>query len=306
MFLGSAMFNDRLRADLIMLYSFCRVIDDLVDEAPDRETAQTNIKEASQLLNWCFSAKRPSEPLYGYVDVEGSPEQTHDPSPLLSSIALLPTSRLTLKPLLELLSGFELDLGFSAEKQQFPIATEADLEVYAYRVAGTVASSLLELVFQNYEIGEIKHDPVQQARILKSGQHMGQALQYVNIARDIKRDAAINRVYIPSSWLAEEGMTPKDVLANPDDDRLAIFEDRMLRKADEAHARSVRAINELPKEVRRPIKTTVESYMIIGAMVRKRRQAGVREEGKLKVPLWRRLRLAWWEMNGGDSSGLEH
>ncbi|KAJ5560537.1 Bifunctional lycopene cyclase/phytoene synthase [Penicillium frequentans] len=297
MYLGSAMFNDRLRVDLIMLYSFCRVIDDLVDEAPDRETAQSNIKEASQVLNWCFSTKRPTEPLYGYVDVEGSPEQTNDLSPLLSSIALLPTSRLTLKPLLELLSGFEMDLGFSAENQEFPIATESDLEIYAHRVAGTVASSLLELVFHNYEIGEMKQDRDQQARIINSGQHTGRALQYVNIARDIKRDAAISRVYIPSSWLAEEGITPSDVLANPYDDRLAIFENRMLSKANDAYKQSVTAIDELPKEVRGPIKTTVESYMIIGEMVRKRRQAGIKEEGKLKVPLWRRLRLAWWEMN---------
>lgn len=273
------------------------MIDDLVDEAPDRETAQANIQEASQVLNWCFSTKRPSEPLYGYLDVEDSPKQRNASSPLLSSIALLPTSRLTLKPLLELLSGFEMDLLFSVENQEFPIATESDLEIYAHRVAGTVASSLLELVFHNYEIGEMKYDQAQQSRIINSGQHMGQALQYVNIARDIKRDAAINRVYIPSSWLAAEGMTPNDVLANPDDDKLAIFEDRMLRKANDAHEQSVRAINELPQEVRRPIKTTVESYMIIGEMVRKRREAGIKAEGKLKVPLWRRLRLAWREMN---------
>ncbi|KAJ6103338.1 Bifunctional lycopene cyclase/phytoene synthase [Penicillium sp. IBT 16267x] len=297
MYLGSAMFHDRLRVDLIMLYSFCRVIDDLVDEAPDREAAQANIKEASQVLNWCFSTKRPSEPLYEYVEVERSSEKTNDPSPLLSSIALLPTSRLTLKPLLELLSGFEMDLGFSAEDQKFPIATESDLEIYAHRVAGTVASSLLELVFHNYEIGELKYDRAQQARIINSGQHMGQALQYVNIARDMIRDTAISRVYIPCSWLAEEGITPSDVLANPNDDRLAIFENRMLRKANDTYGQSVRAIDELPKEVRGPIKTTIESYMIIGEMVRKRRQAGIKEEGKLKVPLWRRLRLAWWVMN---------
>lgn len=269
----------------------------MVDEAPDRETAQANIKEASQVLHWRFSTKRPTKPLYDYLEVEKSPEQTSSLSPLLSSIALLPTSRLTLRPLLELLSGFEMDLGFSAEKQEFPIATESDLEVYAYRVAGTVASSLLELVFSHYGMGEIHYDRAQQERIINSGQHMGQALQYVNIARDIKRDAAISRVYIPSSWLAEEGITPTDVLAKPGNDNLAVFEDRMLRKAKSAYEQSVRAIDELPKEARGPIKTTIESYMMIGEMVRKRRQAGIKKEGKLKVPLWRRLRLAWWEMN---------
>ncbi|KAJ6104419.1 Bifunctional lycopene cyclase/phytoene synthase [Penicillium sp. IBT 18751x] len=297
MYLGSAMFQDRLRIDLVLLYSFCRVIDDLVDEAPDRETAQANIKEASQVLHWRFSTKRPTKPLYDYLEVENSPEQTSSLSPLLSSIALLPVSRLTLTPLLELLSGFEMDLDFSIEKQAFPIATESDLQLYAHRVAGTVASSLLELVFSHYGMDQTKYDRAQQERIIKSGHSMGQALQYVNIARDITRDAAINRVYIPTSWLAEEGLTPNDVLASPHDDRLAIFEDRMLRKANDAYKQSVRAIDELPKEARGPIKTTIESYMMIGEMVRRRRRAGIKAEGKLKVPLWRRLRLAWWEMN---------
>ncbi|KAJ5128682.1 uncharacterized protein N7443_005801 [Penicillium atrosanguineum] len=301
MYLGSAMFQDRLRIDLVLLYSFCRVIDDLVDEAPDSKTAQANIKEASQVLHWRFSTKRPTKPLYEYLEVENGPEQTSALTPLLSSIALLPASRLTLKPLLELLSGFEMDLGFSAEKQEFPITTESDLQLYAHRVAGTVASSLLELVFSHYGMDENKYDRAQQERIINSGQCMGQALQYVNIARDIKRDAAISRVYIPSSWLAEEGITPTDVLASPDDDKLAIFEDRMLRKANDAYEQSVGAIDELPKEARGPIKTTIESYMMIGGMVRKRRQAGIKEEGKLKVPLWRRLRLAWWEMSVSHS-----
>ncbi|KAJ5632849.1 Bifunctional lycopene cyclase/phytoene synthase [Penicillium lividum] len=272
-------------------------MDDLVDEAKDRETAQAKIKEASRVLNWIFSTKPPSKPLYDYLDVERSPEQTSALSPLLSSIALLPISRLTLKPLLELLSGFEMDLEFSAENKKFPIATESDLEIYSHRVAGTVASSLLELVFHHYDMGEIIYDQAQRDRIINSGQHMGQALQYVNIARDIKRDAAIGRVYIPSSWLAQEGITPNDVLSSPDHDRLAVFEDRMLRKATEAYKHSVRAIDELPEEARRPIKTTIESYMMIGEMVRKRRQSGIKEEGKLKIALWRRLRLAWWEMN---------
>lgn len=272
------------------------MIDDLVDEAPDRETAQANIKEASQVLHWRFSTKRPTKPLYDYLEVEKNPDQAGVLSPLLSSIALLPASRLTMKPLLELLSGFEMDLQFSTEKQEFPIATETDLELYAHRVAGTVAASLLELVFSHYGMGERKYDRTHQERIIQAGQRMGQALQYVNIARDIKRDAAIGRVYIPSSWLAEGKLAPSDVLANPDDARLAVFEDRMLCKAKNAYELSVGAIYELPHEARGPIRTTVESYMMIGEMVRKRRRAGIKEDGKLKVPLSHRLRLAWWEM----------
>nr|WDW19273.1 terpene cyclase [Penicillium meliponae] len=296
MYLGSAMFQDRLRVDLILLYSFCRVIDDLVDEAPDRETAQANVKEARQVLHWRFSTKRTSKPLYDYLEA-GKKESKDDASlPLILSIALLPTSRLTMTPLLELLSGFEMDLQFSAREEKFPIQTEADLDLYAYRVAGTVASSLLELVFSHYGLDQADFPPEKQNQIIQAGQRMGQALQYVNIARDIRQDATLGRVYIPNSWLQEEMMSPSDVIAG-DDPRIAIFEDRMLRKGAIAHDSSVRYIDMLPFEARGPVKTTVESYMMIGDMVRKRRRQGLHDmPGKLKVPLWQRVVRAWGEM----------
>lgn len=274
-------------------YSFCRVIDDLVDEAPDTETAKANIKEASQVLHWHFSNKNLGKPLYEYLDAEYGASQKKRLSPLISSIALLPTSRLTIIPLLELLHGFEMDLGFSAEKNEFPITSESDLDLYAYRVAGTVASSLLELVFGHFTTATSGQD---RSRIIEAGQNMGKALQCVNIARDIKRDAAIARVYIPTSWLEGEGLRPRDVIANPDDPKLAVLEERMIRKAEGVHDLSVAAIAQLPIEARGPVKTTVENYMMIGKMVRKRRQGSLMTKGKLRVPLWRRLSRAWWDM----------
>ncbi|KAJ5113870.1 Bifunctional lycopene cyclase/phytoene synthase [Penicillium angulare] len=294
MYLGSAMFQDGLRVDLIFLYSFCRVLDDLVDEAPTPEKAKDSIQQASQLLNYRWSSKRPAAPLYDYQPIEADGIDQNVSSQLLSSIALLPASRLSLSPILELLAGFEMDLGFSVDEQRFPIASEVDLEQYAQRVAGTVAVSLLKLVFHHYPDSGIPS--AAQEKTILAGERMGQALQYINIARDIKRDAAINRVYLPSSWLEQEGLEPRDVIENPDDPRLAKLEERMINKAEKLHESSVQAIDKLPREVRGPVKTTVESYMMIGEMVRKRRLSSRMTEEKLKVPLWRRLSLAWREM----------
>ena len=262
----------------------------MVDEAPTRAKAQESIQEASQVLHWRFSTKSPKKPLYDYLQADKDEKHGLNSAPLLNSIALLPASRLSLDPLLELLSGFDMDLLFSAENGEFPIETETDLEIYAHRVAGTVAAGLLELVFSH---SDIEYSTAQRGKIIKAGQVMGQALQYVNIARDIKRDAAINRVYIPTVWLKTKGLTPKDVINNPDDPALATFENKVLAKADNAYQLTVDAIDQLPKDVRGPIKTTIESYMMIGQVVRKARQEGTKIEGKLKVPLWRRLKLAW-------------
>lgn len=222
------------------------------------------------------------------------------PSSLSTSVKLLPASRLTLTPLLELLTGFESDLLFSPAQGDFPISTEEDLEIYAHRVASTVATCLLELIFSHYEDPQMDQPGEYsdaQKRVVQAGQKMGQALQYVNIARDIKYDAAIGRVYIPSTWLKEHGLQPQDVLDRPNAPVTSTFEERMLKKAEAAYKSSIDAINELPCKARGPVRTVVESYMSIGEMLRRKRGRPVKEVGKPKISLWRRLALAWWEMS---------
>ncbi|PHH59967.1 hypothetical protein CDD81_2326 [Ophiocordyceps australis] len=284
MYMGSAMFEGGLRIDLLLLYYFCRVSDDLVDEAPNHESAQLAIEHCSRALRKHFGGQGSGE----------KEEGIGMPSTLQASVALLPTSRLSMEPFLSLLAGFKTDLGFSVAKSSFPIQTDQDLNTYAYNVAGSVAASILQLVFKHYQPPSSKRDGEKQARIINAGENMGQALQYVNIARDIAHDAAIGRVYLPTCWLAEEGLKPTDVLASPNSAGVKRLRARMLDLADAVYVENVAVIDELPAEVRGPIRTVVESYMMIGTMVRQ--DAGDSCNGKLKLSLWRRLGVAWMAM----------
>lgn len=312
MYTGSAMFQGGLRIDLLLLYvsfptssniyptqaltgcfrySFCRVMDDLVDEAPDRQAAHLAIQQCTRALRSQFS-RSATRDSYKLVNLkEHGDEDDTIPPYLLSSIALLPASRLAIDPFLHLLSGFKTDLLFSPENQAFPIATEEDLETYAYNVAGSVAASILELVFMHYQPACSKFCE-QRNQMVNAGEKMGQALQYVNIARDIEHDAAIGRVYIPTSWLIEEGLRPVDVLAKPGNEKITKLRHRMLDKADAVYHAAVGAIDGIPSEARGPIRTVVESYMMIGKMVRKTPNVVLRGKGKLKLSPWRRLGVA--------------
>ncbi|KAJ5561375.1 phytoene synthase [Penicillium sp. DV-2018c] len=287
MWLGSATFEGQLRMDLISLYSFCRKADDLIDDAPNRETAEYWIDQCAKSLEVRFNA---ADMKFG-DPIAYQKLMALIPAPLHAQLHILPVSRLLKAPFFSLLEGFKTDLDFDSNKDHFPIATEEDLELYAYRVAGTIAELLLDTAFRQYMPSM---DDAKRLQIISSGERMGQALQYVNIARDIATDASINRVYIPTSWLSEVGLTPEMVVDKPDGPKIALLRRRMLEKADACYKQSQASIAELPPNIRGPVRATVKSYMEIGHVIRE--NEGKRWKGKLKVPFWRRVKVAWLAM----------
>jgi 15-cis-phytoene synthase/lycopene beta-cyclase len=126
---------------------------------------------------------------------------------------------------------------------------------------------------------------------------MGIALQYINIARDIETDAAIGRVYLPTSWLKEVGITPQDVLEKPDGPTMENLRGRLLDKAFGEYKEARPALSQLPYDARAPMRVAVESYMEIGRVLRGK---GYKfKQGKATVPKIRRLKVAWKALSEG-------
>ena len=263
-----------------MLYSFCRVADDLVDEARSVEEATHCIVKLNQYLNITYErshlkAKRREALISTF------------PPATQAALRLLPTSYLSPTPLYDLLKGFETDLLFSSNNP-FPIKDESTLQVYGAQVAGTVAESCLELVFYH-----TKKSTAERLRrqIVQAGGRMGIALQYVNIARDISVDASNGRVYLPITWLKEEGLTPEDIIKDPTSSKAEALRQRLLNSAFEIYDEAKGAIEQLPAEARGPMRVAVESYVEIGRVLR---QPGYKvKAGRATVPKLRRLTVAW-------------
>jgi 15-cis-phytoene synthase / lycopene beta-cyclase len=220
-----------------------------------------------------------------------------------SAAMLLPTPFLSPKPLYELLNGFKMDLEFPKERpypgaylETFPIRDEDDLEIYANRVAGTIAELCLELVFHHCS-NPTNISGKQYEFLVSSGGRMGIALQYVNIARDIATDAAIGRVYIPTSWLVEEGLTPQVVIANPNGEAIGKLRAKLLGKAFNIYEEAKCALPNLPREARAPVRVAVESYMEIGRVLGEKGYEV--KAGRATVPKMRRLGVAWKALNEG-------
>lgn len=259
--------------------------DDLVDDAATPAEARDWIGRLTNFLNLSYLDASKRAEVVDYVTAEFPPH-------VRRALLQLPTGYLSKGPLYDLLKGFEMDLTFAenrseSEMSHYPIRNESDLEVYGARVAGTVAELCLELVFHHY--GAASSEAKQ--RFISAGGRMGVALQYVNISRDVEVDARINRVYLPVTWLEEEGLTPQAVIKNPKGTEIEKLRSRLLDRAFSIYEGSRDAINELPVEARGPMRVAVESYMEIGRVLR---QKGYQiNAGRATVPKGRRIRVAW-------------
>lgn len=160
------------RRAIRVLYAFCRQSDDLVDEAP------TNPRAAFE--RWVMNTQL-NTPM-------------HTNPTLLAWQDLHARYALADDVISDLLEGIRMDLSIDR------YATFADLELYCYRVAGTVG--LLSMQIIGYKPGAHTY-------AIK----LGLALQLTNILRDVGEDARRGRVYLPIDELAAYALTVDDLLA---------------------------------------------------------------------------------------------
>nr|CBY78076.1 mutant phytoene synthase/carotene cyclase [Neurospora crassa] len=294
-YLANSLFSGRLRIDLILLYSFCRLADDLVDDAKSRREVLSWTAKLNHFLDLHYKdadatedPKKKAERIDAYI-------KTAFPPCAYQALHLLPTHILPPKPLYDLIKGFEMDSQFTfhgtsdSTDLQYPIADDKDLENYAIYVAGTVGELCIALII--YHCLPDMSD-TQKRELETAACRMGIALQYVNIARDIVVDARIGRVYLPTTWLKKEGLTHKMVLENPEGPEvIERMRRRLLENAFELYGGARPEMQRIPSEARGPMIGAEENYMAIGRVLRERKEGTVfvRMEGRATVPKRRRL-----------------
>lgn len=156
-----------VRDDVILLYLVCRTVDDLVDEGDPRAPARLE-----ELRTWAAggAARGKEERILEHL------RERHPTFPV--------------DAVSDFCAGQEQDLGAVA------FLTEADLDLYAYRVAGTVGRMMAAV------LGATEPEADRAARAL------GIALQRTNVLRDIEEDRARGRVYLPRESLEIAGGDP--------------------------------------------------------------------------------------------------
>lgn len=196
----------RQRQAITALYAFCREVDDVVDECSEPALAAIKLKWWSDEVERIF-AGRPQHPvgqaLAPHVAACGLPRAPFD----------------------EIIRGMAQDL---VCKRYPDFATLAD---YCYLAAGTVG------ILAAHIFGFRAPATLDYARDL------GTALQLTNILRDVREDAARDRIYLPQDELERFAVSEAEVLGNRWSER---FRDLLAFQAERARGYYDKALAELP------------------------------------------------------------
>ena len=160
--------------DCSKLYTFCRVLDDLVDEKIELEL---RIERFSKIKDFF-------EKSYKQANDDGILADENEYGSIVNNMITIADNNNIKKIILDdLIEGVSSDL-----KSKVYLRSVKDLLIYSYRVAGTVGLMMAKILNVN------------DTRSLKGAIDLGIAMQLTNIARDVIEDKKMNRQYIKSDF----------------------------------------------------------------------------------------------------------
>jgi phytoene synthase len=250
------------REAMTVVYAFCRVVDDAVDDAPDVETGARWLGFWSEQLEAAVE-RRAMSPVG--VALQRSMERFGVPA----------------QPLRDLIAGCASDL-----EPEGP-ADEAALELYCYRVASAVGLACLPILGADSEGGR------------RFAVSLGHALQLTNVLRDLRGDAEIGRIYVPKTWLDELGVDREALLGRAlagtygPGGGVTQLCTRLAVGARARFAEARRELRALPRAERRGlVAARIMGAVYADLLGRLERRGGAIVLPRVRVPKWRKLWLA--------------
>jgi phytoene synthase len=252
---------ERKRRAIIAVWDFCRAVDDDVDERVGQlATEESRAAAADALRGWrdelaaCFEGRQP---------------RTRQGMALAPHVAAFKLPR---EPLEDVIAGVEIDI----DRPRF--RTFDDLREYCLRVASAVGLVCIEIFeYTNPRCREYAVD-------------LGIALQLTNILRDLGRDLAAGRLYLPTDDLARFGVHEDDLRAGRPTDAVRALLDFESKRAREHYLRAAR---ELPIEDAKRLGAARIMGAIYFSLLERIEMSGYDVFGApLRLPRWRQAAIA--------------
>ena len=254
-------FPPAFRRSIAGLYAFCRITDDIADEAEGSDGVGVRMARLELWLELARRAYHGGRSGIGILDTV-MPEASRAGVPFRYAE--------------ELVEGMRMDL-----RGDRP-ADMGDLRVYSYRVAGVVGQWVTRLC------------GVHDDRVLERAAALGHAMQLTNILRDVGEDLSRGRVYLPAAELARHGVSEADLRAALAGGGLPAGYPRLMEslmaRADEDYALALAATPALPWRLRHAVRVAAHVYRGIDAALRDAGHDNLRHRARTTGPV--RLRLA--------------
>jgi phytoene synthase len=205
------------REALEAVYSYCRLVDDVVDEE-----APAPVK-LEGIARW----RRELDGVYGTAAL------THPVSERLrAAVQRFPIRREDMEAVID---GCAMDV----DKTRY--ADWEELRLYCYRVASAVGLMCIE-IFGYDRNSEAKVEATRRYAV-----ELGLALQLTNIIRDVAEDAQRGRIYLPLDELAACGVTEQDLVSGQRSENLVRLIRYQAARARSHYLRARAAIGEFER-----------------------------------------------------------
>lgn len=227
--LASFFLPSKCRDDSAVVYSFCRIVDDAVDEAADSKLGGLALSKIEAELR----GELPPRPIIsGFLEIiRNNPIQKY--------------------------AAQDLILGVQTDVSTVRISDDWHLAQYCYRVAGSVGLMMCGVLgINNPKAWPFAID-------------LGIAMQLTNICRDVLEDARNNRVYLPKSRLEKVDSSHSNVLdesISPAQRTAVVGE--LLDLADVFYKRGLCGMHYIPFRTRAAIVVASQVYRAIGLKLR--------------------------------------
>ncbi|CAM9357308.1 unnamed protein product [Discosporangium mesarthrocarpum] len=269
-YLGTKFMSPVARKGVWAIYVWCRRTDDIVDGpraiVRGKKSMKLDLQQWTQRLEDIWKGKPRDALDLALVDVRQQ----------------YPT--LPIAPFKDMISGMVMDVpGIGKNRYN----TFAELELYCYRVAGTVGLMTLPILGTSKGVSE------EDAKF--PALSLGIALQLTNILRDVGEDAVRGRIYLPLEDLDRFGVPEQNIMNGILDSNYKEMMKYQIARARFYYKQAARGIPMLAPESRLPVQASLDMYgKILSAIEANdydnfRKRAYISKTEKLLT-----LPLSWW------------
>ena len=236
-YLGTLLMPPAKRRAIWAIYVWCRRTDELMDspEAQERPVAEL----AERLDRW----ERRTRALFA-GDVRNGLDLV-----MRDTLERYPQP---IQPYLDMIEGMRMDL------QKHRYANFAELELYCYRVAGTVGLMTQEVM--GVDAAYTSAPWSERPDTSEAAVALGIANQLTNILRDVGEDRGRGRIYLPLDELARFGYSEAELMAGVVNDNWRALMRFQLERAREWFARSESGVRWLAPDARWPVWASLRLY----------------------------------------------